>query len=76
MDLPIYYTVAEVAGVFRRSPRTVRDWIAKGCPTPRGVVKLEAAKLGREWTIREDWLALFEHRVRPRAGGRPELDAR
>ena len=74
MDLPQYYSTASVAAKLNVSPRTLRDWIADGCPTPHGRVKLEAAKLGRSWKIHEDWLVLFEHRVRPR-GGRPDLDA-
>lgn len=60
-----YLTVEEVATILRRSPRTIRDWIITGCPTPRGRVRLEAVKLGRSWTVRPDWLAVFEFRVRP-----------
>ena len=73
MDLPKYYTVAQVAKMLQRSPRTIRDWIDTGCPTARGRVRLEAAKLGKAWSIHEEWLAVFECRVRPR-GGRPDLD--
>lgn len=60
-----YLTVEEVAEILRRSPRTIRDWITDGCPTDRGRVRLEAAKLGRSWSIREDWILVFEARVRP-----------
>lgn len=69
----LYLTVGEVAKILRRSPRTIRDWIIDGCPTPQGRVRLEAAKLGKSWTVRADWLALFEIRVRPPMG-RPALD--
>lgn len=68
-----YLTVEEVAQILRRSPRTVRDWIIDGCPTPHGRVRLDAAKLGKSWTVRADWLALFEFRVRPPVG-RTALD--
>lgn len=60
-----YITTGEVAKKLRRSPRTVRNWIAHGCPTPRGVVFLQATKAGKSWLIHPDWLALFEHRIRP-----------
>lgn len=73
MKTPIYYSVEEVAAFLRRSPRTIRDWIRHGCPTPDGPVRLDAAKLGRAWTIKDEWLVLFEHRVRPDRG-RPELE--
>lgn len=59
-----HLSVAEVADLLRRSPRTIRDWIVDGCPTPNGRVKLQAAKLGRSWTVKPDWLAVFEFRVR------------
>ena len=73
MDLPKYYTTTTVAAMLGVSPRTLRDWIAEGCPTPHGRIKLKAAKLGRSWKIHEVWLAVFECRVRPRRG-RPDLD--
>lgn len=68
-----HLSVAEVADILRRSPRTIRDWIIDGCPTPNGRVKLQAAKLGRSWTVRPDWLAVFEFRVRAPVV-RPALD--
>ncbi len=71
--LPRYYETDELARHFRRDPHTIRDWIRFGCPTPHGRVKLPAVKLGKKWVVREDALALFEHRVRP-VFGRPELD--
>lgn len=73
MKTPIYYTVDEVAQMLRRSPRTIRDWINHGCPTPNGAIRLEAAKLGRAWMIKDERLVMFEHRVRPDRG-RPELE--
>lgn len=73
MKRPKYYTANEVAEIFKRDPHTIRDWINHGCPTPHGVVKLQAAKLGKAWTIKDEWLAVFELRVRPESG-RPELD--
>ncbi|TMV14589.1 helix-turn-helix domain-containing protein [Arenibacterium halophilum] len=60
-----YHTVAEVAEKLRRHPRTIRDWIVDGCKTERGHVRLEATKVGKSWLIHADWLALFEHRIRP-----------
>ena len=73
MKRPKYYTANEVAEIFKRDPHTIRDWINHGCPTPHGLVKLPAAKLGKVWTIKDEWLAVFELRVRPEPG-RPELD--
>lgn len=60
-----YHTVKDVAKVLRRHPRTIRDWIVKGCKTERGRVHLEGTKAGKSWLIHPEWLALFEHRIRP-----------
>lgn len=73
MRKPVYYTANEVAEIFKRDPHTIRDWINHGCPTPHGPVKLQAAKLGKSWTIKDEWLAVFELRVRPEPG-RPDLE--
>ncbi|PHP29609.1 DNA-binding protein [Limimaricola cinnabarinus] len=73
MTRPVYYTANEVAEIFKRDPHTIRDWINHGCPTPDGPVKLQAMKLGKSWTIRDEWLAVFELRVRP-SQGKPDLD--
>jgi hypothetical protein len=73
MPKPVYYTANEVAKIFNRDPHTIRDWINHGCPTPHGPVKLQAAKLGKSWTIKDEWLAVFELRVRPH-GVRPDLE--
>ncbi|WP_306752388.1 helix-turn-helix domain-containing protein [Paracoccus actinidiae] len=72
MKKPKYYTIAEVAELFRRDPHTIRDWINHGCPTPHGRVKLQAAKLGKSWTVKDEWLLVFELRVRPQ--GAPDLE--
>ncbi|MBK1634158.1 helix-turn-helix domain-containing protein [Rhodovulum adriaticum] len=72
IEEPLHDT-ATVAKRYGVSPRTIRDWIEKGCPTPQGRVKLPAAKFGRGWKIRGEDLLLFEHRVRPRQT-RPALD--
>ncbi|SIT17609.1 hypothetical protein SAMN05421759_1279 [Roseivivax lentus] len=73
MKKPTYYSANEVADIFKRDPHTIRDWINHGCPTPNGMVKLQAVKLGKSWTIKDEWLAVFELRVRPEPG-RPDLD--
>lgn len=73
MARPKYYSTAEVGEIFARDPHTIRDWIIHGCPTPDGRVKLQAVKLGKQWTIRDEWLAVFELRVRPDQG-RPDLE--
>ncbi|KIC37252.1 helix-turn-helix domain-containing protein [Leisingera sp. ANG-M7] len=73
MKTPKYYSTNEIAEIFKRDPHTIRDWINYGCPTPHGLVKLQAAKLGKSWTVKDEWLAVFELRVRPEAG-RPDLD--
>tara|TARA_R100000655_G_scaffold44641_1_gene81310 strand:+ start:671 stop:898 length:228 start_codon:yes stop_codon:yes gene_type:complete len=68
-----YYTVKEIAEMFSRDPHTIRDWINDGCPTPVGRVRLMAVKLGKSWTVKDEWLAVFELRVRPDTG-RPDLE--
>lgn len=68
-----YYTVKEIADIFTRDPHTIRDWINDGCPTSEGRIKLTAVKLGNYWTIKDEWLAAFELRVRPDPG-RPDLE--
>ncbi len=73
MAKPVYYTVKEIADLFDKDPHTIRDWIRFGCPTTEGRVRLGAAKLGKSWQVKDEWLAVFETRVRP-ALGRPELD--
>ena len=60
-----YLTTLEVATRLRKHPRTIRDYIIKGCMTPRGRVYLDGSKIGKPWLIHPDWLALFEHRIRP-----------
>lgn len=67
-----YMTVDEVAEILRRSPRTIRDYIAVGCATERGRIHLEATKVGKSWLIHPEWLELFEHRIRP--SRRADLD--
>lgn len=67
-----YLTTIEVAERLRRHPRTIRDWITKGTVTPRGRIFLAASKPGKSWIVHPDWLALFEHRIRPL--GRADLD--
>lgn len=73
MAIVKYYNIVEIAAIFRRDPHTIRDWINHGCPTPEGRVKLMAAKLGKSWTVKDEWLATFELRVRPDLR-RPDLD--
>lgn len=60
-----YLTTADVAKKLRRHPRTIRDWIVKGTVTERGRVFLDGTKPGKSWLVHPDWLALFEHRIRP-----------
>ncbi|WP_226629934.1 helix-turn-helix domain-containing protein [Alloyangia pacifica] len=74
MKRPTYYSANEVAEIFGRDPHTIRDWINHGCPTPEGVIRLQAVKLGKSWSIKDEWLAVFELRVRPNPG-RIDLDA-
>ena len=73
MKAPKYYSTSEIGRIFNRHPHTIRDWINKGCPTPDGLVKLQAVKMGKSWEIRDEWLAVFELRVRPELG-RPDLE--
>lgn len=60
-----YMTTEEVAKKLRRHPRTIRNWIQNGTVTERGRVFLDATKPGKSWLVHPDWLALFEHRIRP-----------
>ncbi|MFU8866154.1 MAG: helix-turn-helix domain-containing protein [Rhodobacterales bacterium] len=67
-----YLTVDDVARVLRKHPRTIRDWIVKGCVTERGLIHLDATKVGKSWLVHPEWLELFEHRIRP--SRRADLD--
>lgn len=67
-----YLTVDDVANVLRKHPRTIRDWIAKGCVTERGRIHLDATKVGKSWLVHPEWLEHFEHRIRP--ARRADLD--
>lgn len=60
-----YLTTEDIAKVLRRSPRTIRDYIADGCSTERGRIYLDATKVGKSWLVHPEWLELFEHRIRP-----------
>jgi hypothetical protein len=73
MSAPKYYSAKKLGEIFERDPHTIRDWINKGCPTPDGPVKLQAVKLGKSWQVKDEWLAVFELRVRPELG-RPDLE--
>lgn len=73
MPAPKYYSTKKLGEMFERDPHTIRDWINKGCPTPDGPVKLRAVKLGKSWQVKDEWLAVFELRVRPDLG-RPDLE--
>lgn len=73
MPAPRYYSAKKLGEIFERDPHTIRDWINKGCPTPDGPVQLKAVKLGKSWQVKDDWLAVFELRVRPDVG-RPDLE--
>lgn len=70
---PRYHSVAGVATRFGRSPRTIRDWIATGCVTPSGRIRLPAIRAGKALMIDDEDLELFELRLR-RATARPSLD--
>jgi hypothetical protein len=70
---PKYLTVSEVAKSMRRSERCIRDWINRGCPADGKLVRLQAAKFGKSWRIKEEWMVMFEHRVRT-LSGRPDPD--
>lgn len=61
-----YHTVEAVADRFQRSPRTIRDWINHGCKTPDGTIRLQAAKLGKAWVVKHEWLDYFEFQIQPR----------
>lgn len=68
-----YLSVKDVATRLGKSTRTIRDWIATGCPTPSGRVSLPAFRAGKGHLIDADDLDIFEVRLR-RAGGRRDLD--
>ncbi|WP_322325544.1 helix-turn-helix domain-containing protein [Cypionkella sp.] len=60
-----YHTIEAIAARFQRSPRTVRDWINHGCKTTDGTIRLQAAKLGKSWVVKKEWLEFFEFRIQP-----------
>lgn len=69
-----HYSLREIAALLDRSPRTIRDWITTGCPTAGKLVLLDAVKMGRWWSVSEESLVLFQHRVaREAAADRPRL---
>lgn len=70
-----HFSVQELAPLFGRSPRTIRDWIETGCKTPNGCVRLEAVKIGRWWSVSEDALVLFHHHLKTQAIARQSLES-
>jgi hypothetical protein len=69
-----YHSIQDVAKIYHRHPRTIRDWITKGCLIESGErIKLGAVKPGRGWLVPAEALVLFDHRIRP-DDGRPDLD--
>ena len=68
------YSIRDLEILRGRKPRTIRDWIQKGCLTPGGPVRLEAVKTGRWWSVSEEDLVLFRHRrAQKSAAARPRL---
>jgi transposase len=61
-----YHSIDAIAERFQRNPRTIRDWINHGCKTPDGTIRLQAAKLGKSWVVKREWLEFFEFQIRPR----------
>ncbi|MDE4142342.1 DNA-binding protein [Phaeobacter gallaeciensis] len=61
-----YHSIEAIADRFQRNPRTIRDWINHGCKTPDGTIRLQAAKLGKSWVVKKEWLEFFEFQIRPR----------
>lgn len=51
MAKPNFHDTGAVAHRFKRSERTIRDWIRHGCPTPDGLIRMEAAKVGKRWLM-------------------------
>ncbi len=69
------YRTRDLEILLSRNSRTIRDWIHKGCPTPGGLVRLEAVKTGSWWSVSEEALVLFRHRrAQKSAAARPRLD--
>ncbi len=62
-----YLSIEAIAARFQRSPRTIRDWINHGCKTPDGKIRLQAAKLGKSWVVKNEWLEFFEFQIMPRS---------
>lgn len=73
IDLPRFLNTEDLAARFGCHPRTVRNWIETGCSVDGNLVKLPASRVGKRWLVREDWLASFEHQLRP-FSGRSDLD--
>jgi hypothetical protein len=64
--MAVYHNIEAVAERFGRNPRTIRDWINHGCKTSDGTVRLQAAKLGKSWVVKKEWLEFFEFQIKPR----------
>ena len=60
-----YFSIETIAVRFQRNPRTIRDWINHGCKTPDGTIRLQAAKLGKSWVVKKEWLEFFEFQIKP-----------
>lgn len=58
-----YHSVNDLAARFGRPPRTVRDWLAHGCPVAGSRVALPATLVGKRLLVADDDLAAFEHRL-------------
>ena len=64
--MAVYHNIEAIADRFHRNPRTVRDWINHGCKTRDGTIRLQAAKLGKSWVVKNEWLDFFEFQIKPR----------
>jgi excisionase family DNA binding protein len=60
---PEYLNVREVATLLKVKEKTVREWIARG--------EIEAYKIGKEFRIRRDHLAIEARRVSNRDQDQP-----
>lgn len=55
LNLPTYYTVAEIAEMLSLSPYTIREWCKSG--------KIKGIKIGRDWRISRDALKEYVNSV-------------
>ena len=69
-----YHGVSDLARRFGRPPRTIRDWLAQGCPVAGERIALPATLVGKRLLVADEDLERFEWRLRRARRGPGALD--